>query len=253
MSATAPSFDIQVDPDADLGETLLVGTANLGLAGLTAVDYLVAHTLTEQVGHVVTHNLADITPFTDGEPRFPMRVYTASDSDISILMSEVFVPVWAGEPLADAISDWVNDHGIEEIGIVHGVPFPHGPDEHVVFHVGTSAFRERRIGESDVRPLAGGFLDGVVGELMMRSLAGETPPTGALVTPTHPPGPDFESALLFLDALESLYGFEVDETELRRRSEEMKRYYQELADRMQTLEQSERTGSREYPEDRMFM
>lgn len=253
MAAADASFDIQTAPEADLGDTLIVGTANLGLAGLTAIDYLVTHTLTEQVGHVATRKLPDITPFTMGEPRYPMRVYTANGSDISLLISEIFVPIWAGEPLADAVATWVTEHSIEEIAIIHGVPFPHGPDEHVVFHVGTPEFREHRIGESGIQPLAGGFFDGVVGELMMRSLDGETPPTGVLITPTHPPGPDFESALRFLDALETLYGLEVDETELQTRSEEMKRYFEELADRMQSMEQGERLGSRDYPEDRMYM
>jgi uncharacterized protein len=253
MATAEASFEVRTDPDADFGETLVVGTANLGLAGLTAIDYLVTHTLTDQAGHVATRDLPDITPFTDGEPRHPMRIYTAQDSDISILISEVFVPLWAGDPLADAVGTWVAERGIEEIVVAHGVPFPHGPDEHVVFHVGTPEFRERRIADSDIQPLAGGFFDGFVGELMMRDLDGENPPTGVLVTPTHPPGPDFEGAIRFLDAFEALYGLEVDETELRTRSEEMKQYFEELAERMRAIEQGERLASRDYPEDRMYM
>jgi uncharacterized protein len=253
MATTAPSFDIVTAPDADVGDTLIIGTANLGLAGLTAIDYLVSHTLTEQVGHVRTNNLPDITPFTSGEPRHPMRLYSAAGSDISLLISEILVPVWAGEPLADGVSAWVEAQGIEEVCLLHGVPFPHGPDEHVVFHVGTDEFRSRRIGAADIKPLAGGFFDGVVSELLLRSLEDETPPTGVLTTPTHPPGPDFEAALRFLDALETLYGLEVDETELQARSEEMKRYYEELATRMQSMEGRDASGGRDYPEDRMFM
>lgn len=84
------------------------------------------------------------------------------------------------------------------------------------------------------------------------SLDGETPATGVLTTPTHPPGPDFESALPFLDALESLYGLEIDGNELRTRSEEMKRYFQELADRVQYIERTDHLASRDYPEDRMY-
>lgn len=252
MGVAELSFEIRTDPAADVGDTLVIGAANPGLAGLTAIDYLVTHTHTEQVGHVATRNLPDITPFTDGVPRHPMRMYTAAGSAVSILISETPVPVMAGDPLADAVEAWVTEHEIEEVGIVHGVPFPHRPDEHVVFHVGTDGFRERRIGDSDIGPLAGGFLDGVVGELVLRSLDGRLPPTGALITPTHPPGPDFDGAFRILDAIGSLYGLEVDETELRARSEEVKRYFEELADRMQSLEQGD-IGSRDYPEDRMFM
>ncbi|MFC7250891.1 proteasome assembly chaperone family protein [Halomicroarcula sp. GCM10025324] len=252
MPTDVPSFDIETDTGVDVGDTLIVGTANLGLAGLTAIDYLVTHTLTEQTGHVRTRNLPDITPFTDGEPRNPMRLYSATESDISLLISEIFVPVWAGEPLADGVAAWVTDHGFEEVCLLHGVPFPHGPDEHVVFHVGTPEFRTRRIDSSEIRPLAGGFFEGFVSEFLVQSLDGRVPPTGVLTTPTHPPGPDFEAALRFLDALESLYGLEVDESELEARSEEMKQYYEELTTRLQSMEESEASG-RDYPEDRMYM
>lgn len=253
MATEDASFDIRTDPGGDPGDTLIFGTANPGLAGLTALDYLITNGLTDQLGHVATRKLPDITPFRDGEPRYPMRLYTARDSDVSILLSEVFVPVWAGEPLADAVTRWAVDHGIDEVAVVHGVPFPHGPDEHVVFHVSTPEFRERRLAGHEIRGLGGGFFDGVVGELVTRSLDGDAPATGVLVTPAHPPGPDFESALRFLQTLADLYGLEIDETELRSRSEEIKRYFQELADRMEAMEQAEHLAGRDYPEDRMFM
>jgi uncharacterized protein len=54
------------------------------------------------------------------------------------------------------------------------------------------------------------------------------------VTPTRPPGPDLDAALRFLDAPEPMYDLEVDETELRERTEEMNRYYEELGQRLQT-------------------
>jgi uncharacterized protein len=252
MATAEPSFELRSEPEAEPGDTLLVGTANLGLAGLTALDYLVSHSHTERIGHVHTRKLPDITPFTEGEPRRPMRLYTAPDSRITVLLSEVFVPVGAGEPFADAVATWAGEHGIAEVGVLHGVPFPHGPDEHVVFHVSTPGFRERRLDDT-VEPLSGGFFDGLVGELLVRGLDGAAPPTGVLVTPTHPPGPDFDGAFRFLDALERLYGLAVDETELRTRSEETRRYFQELADRMRAVEEAEGAGRRDRPEDRMYM
>lgn len=253
MAATTPTFDLQTTKMTEPGDILIVGTANPGLAGLTAIDYLITHTHTEEIGHVATYDLPDITPFTRGEPRYPMRLFSSSESEISVLISELFVPVWASEAFVDAIVSWTTEHEVEELCVVHGVPFPHGPDEHVVFHVGTSEFRERRIGDSGILPLAGGFFDGTAGELMTRALDGTVPRTGALVTPTHPPGPDLDSALRFLEALETLYGVSVDGTELRDRAEEMRKYYQGLADRMQSLAQGDPLASHDYPEDRMYM
>ncbi|GAB3672812.1 hypothetical protein GCM10028856_26640 [Halopiger thermotolerans] len=74
------------------------------------------------------------------------------------------------------------------------------------------------------------------------------------MTPAHPPGPDFDAALTLLEGIESLYPVEIDEGELRRRSEEMHRYYEELADRMTALRQRDQpVRGRDFPEDRMYM
>jgi uncharacterized protein len=88
---------------------------------------------------------------------------------------------------------------------------------------------------------------------MTRALDGDAPPVGALVTPTHPPGPDLDGALRFLEALETLCDLSVDETDRRGRTEEMRTYDQKLAERMQSLGQSEPLSGHDYPEDRMDM
>jgi phosphoribosylamine--glycine ligase len=167
---------------------------------------------------------------------------------------EVFVPVSAAEPFADALLSFADGHGVEEVTVVYGVPFPHGPEEHAVYAVATEDYRERTLAGTDIAPLRGGFFDGLVGELLARGLGADAPSVGVLVTPAHPPGPDLEAALLVLDALESIYGVGIDEAELRARVEETRRQYLELADRMGSLgERDLPLSARDYPEDRMFM
>ena len=254
--AREPSFEVALTEDTEPGEKLLIGMAGVGVAGLTATDYLVTHIETNQIGHVKTENLPDITPFTEGVPRHPIRLYSATDSDVTVLISEVFLPVWVADPLTDALVGWADGHGIEEITVLYGAPFPHSEEEHLVFHVSTEGYRTEHFPEegANIGPLAGGFFDGVIGELMVRSLDNEAPPTGVLITPTHLPGPDFDAALRLLDTLEPVYGIEVDEAELQERAEEMKQYYKELAQRMQALqEEAQAQEGQEYPSNRMFM
>lgn len=129
------------------------------------------------------------------------------------------------------------------------MPIPHGPDEHGVFSVATDAYLERRPAAEEVPTLEGGVLDGVVGEVMARSLNEDAPPTGTFVTPVHPSGPDLEAALRLVDTLESVYDLDVDQGELRERSEQLRQYYAELADRMD----AEERRSRARPEDRAYM
>ena len=248
------TFGIEVDSTHNPHATLVVGLSQLGMAGITAADYLVRHLDTEVIGHIAPADLPAIAPFEQGEPRHHTRLFNVIDSELSVLVGELFIPVWAAESFTNALLEWCREESVEELVILHGVPFRHGPEEHDVFHVATPAYRHRRLEESDVEPLAGGFLDGVAGELVTRSLEAASPPVGVFVTPVHPPGPDLDASILLLDAVKRVYGFSIDEAELRRSSEELKRYYAELADSMQTIGEADAPiGTRDYPEDRMYM
>jgi uncharacterized protein len=251
---TRSPFDVELSADRAAGTTLVVGQSHLGMAGVTAVDYLVRHLDADEIGHVEPEELPAIAPFEEGVPRHHSRLYELNGTGLTVLVGEFFVPVEAARPYASALLDWIETQPIEEIVVLHGVPYPHGPEEHDVFHVATPDYRERRLPEGSFNPLKGGFLDGVVGELVTRSLAETAPATGVFITPTHPPGPDVDAALRLLDAIEQLYGFDVDETELRQLGEQMQQYYEQLADRMAAVaEREESVGSHDYPEDRMYM
>lgn len=252
--AARDSFTVEQTADRQPGETLVVGQSHFGMAGITAVDYLVRHVESTQIGHLSPADLPAIAPFEDGIPRHHTRLYALEPYNVTVLVGELFIPVGAARAYTDAVLEWVDGHAVEEILVLHGVPFPHGPDEHEVFHVSTPGFRERYLADDAIAPLKGGFLDGVVGELVVRSLDDAAPETGVFVTPTHPPGPDVDAALKLLDALEAICGFDVDETELREFGEQLKQYYEGMADRMAALAEGEDAlGSHDYPEDRMYM
>ncbi|WP_254768136.1 proteasome assembly chaperone family protein [Salinilacihabitans rarus] len=243
------SFDVHC-PDDRRCDVLVLGLSTPGLAGVTATDYLVRQFDCEEIGHLAPDGLPGVTPFANGTPRHHTRVYDVADSPLSLVVGELFVPVWAAASFVDSLLGWAERAGVDEIVVPYGVAYPHGPDEHGVFSVATPAYRDRRLDGTTIEGLRGGVLDGVVGEVMARSLAGDAPPAGALVTPIHPPGPDLDAALSLIDALEGVYGFDVDERDLREQSTELRRYYAALADRMAAIEEE---SGREYPEDRSYM
>lgn len=252
--AAEPRFEVTVPSDHRPGDTLVVGISTPGLAGLTAVDYLVRHLESDPIGAVVPRGMPAIAPFENGVPRHPTRVYDLSDTPLAVLVSELFVPPWVAEPFVEATLDWAAAAGIEEVVVLHGVPFPHREEEHTVFHVATDEYRERRLSGDELPPLAGGVLDGVPGELVVRGLTPDATPVGVFVTPTHPPGPDVDAALRLIDAVEGRYGFDVDEAELLELAERLEQYYAEMADRMEALGQAEQPlATRDFPEDRMYM
>jgi|AntRauMinimDraft_4_1070384.scaffolds.fasta_scaffold00106_9 uncharacterized protein len=143
---TPPRPSFSVTHESSPSDVVIVGFSSFGLAGLTAVDYLIDNLELEETGHVRTEGLPTITPFAKGRPRHPIRFYSSEDVDVTVLVSEQFVPPGLGELLATSILDWTEAADVSEIAVLAGVPIPHGPDAHRTFYVATDDYREARLG-----------------------------------------------------------------------------------------------------------
>lgn len=263
-----PSFTVEHDPDPS--DVLVAGFSSFGLAGLTAVDYLIDNLDLEETGCVRTEGLPSITPFKRGRPRHPIRLYSADDVDVTVLVAEQFVPPALGELLATAVLDWTETEGVSEIAVLAGVPIPHGPDAHRTFYVATDDYREKRledgndggngVGEGDgddgngggnghsagpVPPMEAGFLDGTNASLLERGMDSALG-VGVFITPVHAQAPDIEAAVRLVDTIDETYDLGVDSEPLESFAAEIRRHYEGLAERME-----EREPDGTY--DRMYM
>lgn len=245
-SRVAPDAVFEVTHEAEPTETLLAGFSNFGLAGLTAVDYLVNHLELEETGHITAEQFPSITPFAEGRPRHHTRLFSRDDLDVTVLVGELFVPLWAAESFSNAVHDWLTATDTTETAVLSGIPIQHGPDEHRVFYVATDDYRERRLADGDLPPMGTGFLDGVNASLMSRGMDSSLA-VGLLVTPVHAQVPDVEAALRLLDAVESVYELDIDTGPLEEFAGEVQEYYARLSERLQAVDEEHR------PEDRMYM
>ncbi|XVH31862.1 proteasome assembly chaperone family protein [Haloferacaceae archaeon DSL9] len=234
-----------VAQETEPSTTLLAGFSAYGLAGLTAVDYLVRQLDLEETGHVAVEGLPSITPFEAGRPRHPTRLFSRPDLDVTVLVSELFVPSSLGGALSDAILDWTEANGVEEIAVLVGVPVPHGPEGHQTYYIATDDYREDRLGGTEIQPMGGGFLDGTNAALVERGL--DSPlGVGLFVTPVHARTPDIEAAIRLVETVDGVYDLGVDSQPLEEFAAEVTRYYGDLAERMEASEA-------DVPEDRMYM
>lgn len=223
-------FDIS-HTEAPDSETLVVGFAEFGLAGLTAADYLVDHLELEEIGHVTTEGLPAVTPFENGAPRHASRLFSRPDLDITVFMNELFVPPWATDAVAESVLDWTEANDVDEIAVLSGVPYQHGPDEHRTFYVATEDYRDHRLGDTEIPPMPGGFFNGLNAKLVARGM--ESPlRTGVFVTPVHAQVPDIEAAIRLLEAVESVYDLTVDTDPLRTYAANLQQYYAGLAEQL---------------------
>jgi uncharacterized protein len=237
--------DFHVSHATEPSGTVLAGFSAFGLAGLTAADFLIDHLDLDQQGHVTVEGLPLITPFTDGTPRHPVRLYSRDDLDVTVLVAEQPVPASVGGRFADAVFDWTEDGGVEEIVVLSGIPIPHGPDAHRTSHVATEAYQERRLRDHAVPAMGTGFLDGVNAALMSRGLDASLG-VCLYVTPVHAQAPDVDAALRLVETVSTVYELGVDATPLAAFADRVRQYYADLAARLDD-------GEGDVPEDRMYM
>lgn len=246
MSGTRrrPEFDVALDDPSD---TLVAGFTQFGLAGLTAANYLTERLDLEEVGHVTVDQLPAITPFEDGTPRHHTRLFSRPDAEVTVLLGELFVPPDVAGPFGEAILEWTDEAGVEEVVVLSGIPMSHGPEDHRAFYVASEDFQAARLqGDHGVPPMGGGFLEGVNGELLQRSM--DSPlKTCVLTTPVHPQAPDVEAALRLLEALDAVYGLDLDTDPLQEFADNVARQYEELAARLEAQQQES------VHDDRMYM
>jgi len=236
-----------VQETAPPSEALLCGFTNYGLAGLTAVDYLVDHLELEATGHITTDGLPSITPFEAGRPSHHTQLYSRDDIDVTLLKSELFVPAAMGKPLADEILGWTESVGVDEVAVLQGVPIQHGPEGHQTYYVATDDYRERRLVDTEITPMGRGFLDGVNGGLVERGI--DSPlGVGVFLTPIHEQMPDVEAAIRLVETVDTVYDLDIDTKPLETFAEEVTRYYEDLAERYRKAAEKE-----DAPEDRMYM
>lgn len=239
------SSDVEIAHPEAPSDVLLAGFSTFGLAGLTAVNYVVDRLDLVETGHVTVDGIPTITPFENGVPRHHTRFFSRDDLDVTVLVGELFVPQDVATTFSDAISNWTNENDVSEIAIAAGVPVPHGPPDHRTFYIATEDYRERRLADVDVPPMGSGFLDGVNAALLSRGIGSPTA-VGVYVTPVHAQVPDVEAAIRLVEAITAVYDLGVDTGPLQSFASEVERYYRDLAERTDTIAEEQRPGDRMY-------
>lgn len=242
------AFDIV--HEADPSEVLLAGFSEFGLAGLTAVDYLVDRLDLSETGHITADGLPSIAPFSNGLARHHTRLFSKPELDLTVLVGELFVPLGAADPFASAIIDWTATEGIEEVAVLSGVPIAHGPDAHRTFYIATEDYHAKRLtdlaSDTTLQAMGNGYLSGVNGSLVTRGLDPSLA-VCVLSTPVHAQGPDVEAALRLLETVREIYGLDVDTGPLEEFAANVASHYERLAEHV------EEAGEDARYDDRMFM
>jgi uncharacterized protein len=165
---------------------------------------------------------------------------------VTVLINELFVPIWAADPFSEAVLKWANAKNVQEITILAGIPVPHGPEQHRTYFVATEDYQANHLQDTELTPMGHGFLDGVNASLVGRAIDTDLR-VGVFITPVHAQAPDVEAALRLIDAVELVFNLEIDTSTLEGFAAEVEQYYRELASRLENVDREH------VAEDRMFM
>lgn len=244
MDHSADDASFEIRHDTEPSTTLVVGFTSFGLAGLIATGFLVDQLELTETGHIIADGVPAFTPFEDGTPRHHSRLFSRPDLDLTVLVNDLFVPVSIADRFGEAILQWGDDHAVEEITVLAGVPFPH--QDHGVFYIVTDDYRAHRLTDGQFKPMASGSLDGINASIMSRGI--DSPlRVGLFVTPVHTTVPDVEAAIRLVETVERLYGLDIDASPLEAFASEVEQYYRDLTARLEAADEED------HPDDRMYM
>jgi len=102
---------------------LVLGLPDVGLVGAISAAHIVRSLkLRDVVGIESYAFLPPVVVVSEGEPRYPMRIY--SDGDIAVLVTDVAIAPSGIAPLASAIVEYARRRGIDLIISITGLGSP---------------------------------------------------------------------------------------------------------------------------------
>jgi len=119
--ATAETARFELTAEVPAIDTLVVGFSEYGLAGLTAVDYLVDQLEMEQIGHLVDAGSPNIAPFEAGRPRHHTRLYVDEELSIAAVVGERVVPPAMSSQIAAAVESAARTLAVESVTVAANV------------------------------------------------------------------------------------------------------------------------------------
>lgn len=164
-------FEIQLARGAKVsGGTLVSAFPSVGMVGSIAGSFVADSLKMERVAYVVSEDIPPAAVVQEGIPGYPLRI--VGYKDVSILTSELPIPLQSGSPLAKAIMEWTSSNGFGMIICLEGLMT--GQEMQVeeverevrVFGVGSTERARTVLSSSGIEQFKIGVITGVSGALL---------------------------------------------------------------------------------------
>jgi uncharacterized protein len=227
-----------LEDDLELDAPFLIeGLPGVGLVGKIASDHLVETFEMVHYANVHCEGIPPVVTYMEGDSQLttPVRVYADTDRDLLVLQSDIPIAPPAAIEFADCLSGWFDDRGVTPV-YLSGRPADKGAEPPSLYGIAAGEGRAHleRIGLD--APTEMGLISGPTGALLSHAVEHDTTAVG-LVVESDPQFPDPEGArALLANAIGPLADVDVPTDDLVDRADEIQRAKEELARRMQNVE-----------------
>jgi uncharacterized protein len=214
---------------------VFAGFVGPGLVGPLSVGYLIQKLQMHEVGYLRSRYLPPSTVFIQGRLRHPFRFYSNKDGTICAIICEITLRMEGLFDIASTILDWAESKGTTEFVILDGV----ASDEHdnKVFCAAEEDLC-RIMSEKGINMITQGFITGIPGSILNECLVRKIRAITLLVKADHTI-PDPLAAATLIDAVNSVYGTQIDTTDLRKEKEKIGIAFKELSEKYKEHRQTD--------------
>lgn len=222
----------------ELKEPLVIlGFAGIGLIGGIAVTHIIEELKMKKIAHVHSKYMPPAVVFIDGQLRHPFRIYSDTEGKLCIVVCEIPLLSDGLYSIASTLLDWVEDKTAKELVFLDGFPADIIPEKRESYCVAEPEKRDecdmkgiKKIPAGIIHGIAGGILN----ECLTRKIMGM-----AFLTPALEFMPDPEGAAVLIDALNKVYGLQINTEKLLTKAEEIKQKLREVTQRHQQMRDAE--------------
>lgn len=235
--------EVQVRAEKPQSENPVVieGFPGIGLIGNIASQYVINRLEMDYLGAIDSRFFPPMSVLVGGLAHLPVRIYEKKDLGVVVVSSDIPVHPAASYDLARGIVSWAESIGAKEMVCLAGITVM--GEEQRVFGAATTEEMLARI-KDRVEVFEFGTISGISGSVMNECLLRKMPAI-CLLGETHSMAPDPRAAVVTVKMLNTLYGLNVDTTELEERAEEIEFQMQKLAEQVQSSSAEEVPGRKE--------
>lgn len=148
---------------------VICGFVGPGLAGLTAVGYVVDHLGLHEIAHVMSRHIPPSVVFIGGKIRHPFRVYRDDSGKLAVVICEVPIDHSGLYDVSSTLLSWLEKSSPREIVVLDGVPIRELPEERPTFYVAGEA-RQAELKSLGFVPAESVLIAGTAGSILSECL-----------------------------------------------------------------------------------